>query len=194
MIAFFDGTLEIHDHFAQVDAGIEDQKNTNSTESQIHSSVKEIFSKTNENIGVSYKIEIPKVYSFGYDMDSDFVKDGKRQCEGCQKFFFIESFYRHVSHSKKCSSAYDVISKESEVNAMKNRKKFDESKKKTKPIFNSESKVCDGCKKVFTNDSFFKHVSHAKKCKEAYGDKWEKMKRQKRQETTGKYLASSATQ
>ena len=121
-------------------------------------------------------------------MESDFVMDGKRKCEGCNTFFFIESFFKHLSHSKKCSGAFDELNKKSEVSKVKNLKGLHESKKRTKPpMLSTENRACEGCGKQFSDVSFFKHVSHSKKCKAAYGDRWEEIKKQKRLETKSRY-------
>ena len=263
-ITLFDGLLEVHDYFAIVSTGKEDQKNYNPVEnkptiesvfstnfdkkrffklnvkvvkqltpetfeiadetgkctlkglSSFKYSAKDFEKKNSLNIfnpqidetnhtliitGKSlfcpskHKIEFPKVYSFGYDEESDFVMDGRRKCEGCNNFFFVESFYKHLSHSKKCSSALDEENKKSEVSNMKNLKELDKSKKKIKPTLSSESKVCDGCKKPFTNESLLRHVSHSKKCKSIYGaEKLELMKRDKRCETNSKYYQKNQEQ
>ena len=39
---------------------------------------------------------------------------------------------------------------------------------------------CEGCNLIFNTDTFFKHASHAKKCKEVYGERLEIMKKEKR--------------
>ena len=41
---------------------------------------------------------------------------------------------------------------------------------------------CEGCGQLLHNDTFFKHASHSKKCKEAYGPRLEIMKKEKRKE------------
>ena len=52
---------------------------------------------------------------------------------------------------------------------------------------NSDSDVeglvlkCNGCKVEFTSERFFRHVSHAKKCKAAYtDDEWNDMMKDNR--------------
>ena len=175
MITFFDGLLEVHDFFDQDDTKNEGQTTINVNDDTIQD--QPVFSNS---LG-------KKIYSFGYDMESDLVKNEKMKCEGCDTFFFIESFFKHVSHSKRCRWVFDEANKKSEVSNMKNMKEFHENKKKTKPISRTKNRACEGCGKQFTDVSFFKHVSHSKKCKAAYGDGWEKMKRQRRLETTSRY-------
>ena len=133
MITFFDGLLEVHDYFDQVDDKKEDQTTINVNNGTIES--QPVFSNTSDK----------KVYSFGYDMESDFVQDEKRKCEGCDKFFFIESFFKHISHSKKCRGAFDELNKKSEVSNMKNLKESPETKTNAKPILSAENRVCEGC-------------------------------------------------
>ena len=41
---------------------------------------------------------------------------------------------------------------------------------------------CEGCGQLLRKDIFYKHASHSKKCKEAYGSRLEAMKKEKRQE------------
>ena len=41
---------------------------------------------------------------------------------------------------------------------------------------------CEGCGQLLHTDTFFKHASHSKKCKEAYGPRLEIMKKEKRKE------------
>ena len=42
-----------------------------------------------------------------------------------------------------------------------------------------KSEACRGCRKLFLSNIILKHVSHAKKCKAAYGDDYESFKIEK---------------
>ena len=170
LITTFEGPLEVHDYFI-----------LSSNENEVE--------KNNDFIQIEPAIESesPKVYSFGYDMKSDFVKNLKRKCDGCNTFFFAESFHKHLSHSKKCSDALDEDNKKSEVSKMKNLNRLKTIKKPTR-IQSSETTICEGCQKPFKIKSLLKHVSHSKKCKSIYGPKkFEIMKQDKRCETNSKY-------
>ena len=46
--------------------------------------------------------------------------------------------------------------------------------------FWDENEKCDGCQEVFPNSMFYRHVSHTKSCKEAYGERWPQMMKTKR--------------
>ena len=48
------------------------------------------------------------------------------------------------------------------------------------PFTYSHALKCEGCGENFLSDKFLKHVSHKKSCKEAYGDRFAAMKREKR--------------
>ena len=37
--------------------------------------------------------------------------------------------------------------------------------------------ICKGCSKLFDHNTILKHVSHSKKCKAAYGESYEQLKK-----------------
>ena len=49
------------------------------------------------------------------------------------------------------------------------------------------SEACRGCRKSFLSNIILRHVARAKKCKEAYGDDYEKFKIEKSIEKRAKY-------
>ena len=113
-------------------------------------------------------------------------------CKECGKSIKQQHFFNHVSNSKKCKEAYgeDFI-KNHKISNQKYHMKNYISKQNNKLIeeFNAandsddedndlEEMVfkCNGCKIDFIRERFFKHVSHAKKCKAAYSDEeWKNM-------------------
>ena len=46
--------------------------------------------------------------------------------------------------------------------------------------FWDENEKCEGCHKVLPKSVFYRHVSHTKSCKEAYGESWSQMLKKKR--------------
>ena len=125
------------------------------------------------------------------------------ECEGCKTSFDEKDFFRHVSHNKKCK---DVYGGERYQNMRKerikdiNRKSQALSRKKDNEFYIEGTKEnfeesgidweealeigtvikCEGCDQTFFGGTFYKHVSHARKCKDAYGARFELMKKENR--------------
>ena len=125
------------------------------------------------------------------------------ECEGCKTPFVQKDFFRHVSHNKKCKDTYGEeryrdmrkerikdINRKSQ--ALSRKKDNDVDIEETKDNF-EESGIdwdealeigtvmkCEGCDQTFFGGTFYKHVSHTKKCKDAYGARFELMKKENR--------------
>ena len=125
------------------------------------------------------------------------------ECEGCKTPFVQKDFFRHVSHNKKCKDTYGEeryrdmrkerikdINRKSQ--ALSRKKDNDVDIEETKENF-EESGIdwdealeigtvikCEGCDQTFFGGTFYKHVSHTKKCKDAYGARFELMKKENR--------------
>ena len=125
-----------------------------------------------------------------------------KTCEGCGKVCEdIEIFFRHVSHAKKCKNAYGE-----RYQTMKDERKIEVARKRNSSTDVHEAKKeakekgctleqaledmiedgymikCEGCEQFLHTDTFFKHASHSKRCKEVYGPRLEAMKKEKRRE------------
>ena len=113
-------------------------------------------------------------------------------CKECGKSIKQRHFFNHVSNSKKCKEAYgeDFIKEHKKSNQRCHMKNYT-NRQNNKLIWdyqdNSDSDVeglvlkCNGCKVEFTSERFFRHVSHAKKCKAAYtDDEWNDMMKDNR--------------
>ena len=128
----------------------------------------------------------------------------KLECEACKKTFDRENFFRHLSHAKKCKDfygdeRYNVLKKE------KRKENEKDSKAEARKWANFDDMVleqkiaeengenweelheigymlkCEGCDESYLTDTFFKHISHSKRCKEVLGkEKFELMKKEKR--------------
>ena len=119
--------------------------------------------------------------------DTNEVKKNSKTCDGCDITFVTESFLKHLSHSAKCKKAYgedwhQLLKEKSETSSEK-------SIDKNKIILsNDETKeICEGCQKPFQPTAILKHVSHSKKCKAAYGSKFDEMKKEKESAKLKKY-------
>lgn len=128
----------------------------------------------------------------------------KLECEGCKKTFDREKFFKHLSHAKNCKNVYG----DERYNVLKNQKRKEndkDSRADARKWANFEDMVleqkiaeengenwkenheiglllkCDGCDENYFTDTFFKHISHSKRCKEVLGkEKFELMKKEKR--------------
>ena len=126
------------------------------------------------------------------------------ECEGCKKTFKIQKFFRHLSHAQKCKDSYgyeryNVLKKErrkdiDRVSRAEARKwaNFDDMAIEQKIAEENGENweelheigfmlKCEGCDESYSTDTFFKHISHSKRCKEVMGkEKFELMKKEKR--------------
>ena len=116
----------------------------------------------------------------------------------------MQKFFRHLSHAKKCKESYgderyNVIKKErrkdidrvSRAEATKwasfddlaLEQKIAEENGDNWEQFHENGLIlkCEGCDESYFTDTFFKHISHSKRCKEILGEeKFESMKKEKR--------------
>ena len=118
--------------------------------------------------------------------DKNEVKNNSKTCDGCA--FVMESFLKHLSHSPKCQNIYG----KDKLQSLKQNKKLGNSSKgsidESNNVNNEETpEICDGCHKPFQPTAILKHVSHSKKCKAAYGNRFEEMKKKKESAKMKKY-------
>ena len=126
-----------------------------------------------------------------------------KNCEGCGKYCKdVETFFRHVSHAKKCQDAYgeryqtmrnerrnEVERRKNQSYRPYNRDLKDATKEAKEKDCTLEEMIeddymikCEGCNQLLHTDTFFRHASRAKRCKEAYGPRLEAMKKEKRRD------------
>ena len=136
-------------------------------------------------------------------------EDNFKCCEGCkEKFEDVETFFRHVSHAKKCKNVYgeryqimrDDRQKEVQRKKQQNlsRIQHESNLEDIKAEFEEEGESledleedgylikCEGCNQLLQTDTFFRHASRSKKCKAAYGERLEIMKIEKRKKVKQK--------
>ena len=89
------------------------------------------------------------------------------------------------------SLTFSKMSKD-KLQSLKQNKKLGNSSKgsidESNNVNNEETpEICDGCHKPFQPTAILKHVSHSKKCKAAYGNRFEEMKKKKEGAKMKKY-------
>ena len=136
-------------------------------------------------------------------MQEEEIKSNNQCCEGCNETYEdVETFFRHVSHAKKCKAIYGE-----RFEKMRDERKKEVGRKKVQKFRSLQHETnlkdeeeacetdggslndliddgymikCEGCNQILQTDTFFKHASHAQKCKAVYGERLEIMKTEKR--------------
>ena len=120
-------------------------------------------------------------------------------CKECKGTFDPKKLLYHISRSDKCKMAYGgeesvrnmLGAKKKSYNDFyrrKNNEEWIEAFHEEFPDFDENDPCnkgyllkCIGCNIQFTEDRFYRHVSHSKDCKKAFGEKkWKQIKNERR--------------